>query len=240
VGGGPFDYHLTATSAAIDQGNPDFMYNDPDGTRNDCGAFPYNQGPVTPVELAAFSAAGGAAGVRIFWSTAAEIDCYGWYVERSQDGSAFAPVSDLIAGFGTSVEPHDYRFVDLTAQHGQSYSYRLQQIDLGGAVTYTEGITVVAGAVVSRYGLAQNYPNPFNATTVASFELRDASFVRLRVYDTAGRLVATLVDGWRAAGSHEVTFDPKGAGGAALVSGIYIYCLQTGEFSLSGKMALMK
>ncbi|HEX7343248.1 MAG TPA: VCBS repeat-containing protein, partial [bacterium] len=47
-------------------------------------------------------------------------------------------------------------------------------------------------------------PNPFNPATSISFELRDASFVRLDVYDTSGRLVAELANGWCDAGSHEV------------------------------------
>jgi len=78
-------------------------------------------------------------------------------------------------------------------------------------------------------------PNPFNPTTVASYELREASNVSLRVYDTAGRLVATLVDGWRQAGMHEVSFD-----GSELASGIYLAKLEAGEFTAVQKMALLK
>ncbi len=78
-------------------------------------------------------------------------------------------------------------------------------------------------------------PNPFNPTTALSFEIRVASHVSLRVYDTAGRLVSTLVDGWREAETHEVTFD-----GSGLPSGIYVYRLEAGVFTASGKMVLMK
>jgi glucose/arabinose dehydrogenase len=65
-------------------------------------------------------------------------------------------------------------------------------------------------------------PNPFNPSTVISYELRAASRVSLRVYDTAGRLVKELVNGWRAAGSHEVTFD-----GSDLPSGVYLLRVET-------------
>ncbi len=90
-------------------------------------------------------------------------------------------------------------------------------------------------ATPGELALLRAYPNPFNPSTVASFELRVPSQVSLKVYDTAGRLVATLVDGWREAGVQEVTFD-----GSGLAAGIYIYRLTTGEFTASGKMVLMK
>lgn len=78
-------------------------------------------------------------------------------------------------------------------------------------------------------------PNPFNPTTLLSFELQDASFVKLAVYDVSGRLVATLADGWREAGRHEVTFD-----GSGLPSGIYVYRLAAGGWSSSAKLILLK
>jgi hypothetical protein len=83
--------------------------------------------------------------------------------------------------------------------------------------------------------IIHNSPNPFNATTVASYELRVASHVSLQVYDTAGRLVQTLVDGWREAGSHEVTFDAS-----SLPSGVYVARLQAGILSATQKLVLMK
>jgi hypothetical protein len=78
-------------------------------------------------------------------------------------------------------------------------------------------------------------PNPFNPSTAISYELRAASFVSLRVYDTAGRLVATLVDGWRNAGSHSVKFD-----GSGLASGMYLAVLETGGLKTAQRMLLMK
>jgi hypothetical protein len=78
-------------------------------------------------------------------------------------------------------------------------------------------------------------PNPFNPTTALSFELRVASRVSLRVYDTAGREVANLVDGWREAGSHSVTF-----GGSGLPSGVYVCRLTSGGQTVVSKMVLMK
>jgi len=81
-------------------------------------------------------------------------------------------------------------------------------------------------------------PNPLNPTTILSYELRAASFVNLKVFDTNGRFVTTLVNGWREAGTHEATFPP--AGGPALPSGIYLYRIEAGQFAASGKMLLLK
>ncbi len=83
--------------------------------------------------------------------------------------------------------------------------------------------------------LYQNYPNPFNPTTAISYQLTAYSHVNLAVYDLSGRVVAELVDGWRDAGIHEVTFDAS-----ELSSGVYIYRMSAGGVTVSGKMALMK
>ncbi len=79
------------------------------------------------------------------------------------------------------------------------------------------------------------YPNPFNPTTNISFSLPQAMKVSLTVYDVSGRLVAEVINGWRDAGSHEVTFD-----GSGLASGVYVYNFHTGNQQTSSKMMLVK
>jgi hypothetical protein len=64
-------------------------------------------------------------------------------------------------------------------------------------------------------------PSPFNASTAISFKLQAASQVSLKIYDTAGRLVANLVEGWRDAGEHSVRFD-----GSKLAAGVYLVRLE--------------
>jgi flagellar hook assembly protein FlgD len=70
--------------------------------------------------------------------------------------------------------------------------------------------------------------------------MQDARQVNLKVYNTAGRLVSTLLDGWQEAGSHEVTFD-----GSKLSSGLYFVRMQTSgsgttPTTVVRKMILMK
>jgi parallel beta-helix repeat protein len=78
-------------------------------------------------------------------------------------------------------------------------------------------------------------PNPFNPYTNISFALPEDSRVHLAIFDVTGRQVASLVEGWREAGTHVVTFD-----GSNLASGVYIYCMRAGAFIASEKMVLVK
>ncbi|MCX6640915.1 MAG: C25 family cysteine peptidase [bacterium] len=85
------------------------------------------------------------------------------------------------------------------------------------------------------FSLGQNYPNPFNPLTTISFGLPEAAQVTLTIFDVMGREVATLVNGMRDAGIHNVTFDATG-----LASGIYLYRIEAGSFTAIHKMVLMK
>jgi len=83
--------------------------------------------------------------------------------------------------------------------------------------------------------LTNAYPNPFNPIAMISYSLPEASRMTLSVYDVSGREVIRLVNGWRDAGSHEVTFD-----GSNLASGVYLYRIEAGDLMTTGKMVLMK
>ncbi len=102
--------------------------------------------------------------------------------------------------------------------------------ELGGG--NTKGDSRIAP---TQFALLQVTPNPFNPSTAISYQLSAFSHVNLAIYDVSGRKVAELVDGWRDAGVHEVTFD-----GSELASSVYIYRLVTGDFTANGKMVLMK
>ena len=87
----------------------------------------------------------------------------------------------------------------------------------------------------SDFHLLQNEPNPFHQVTVIGFTLPVASFVRLTIVDAFGREMEEVIDRRLAAGDHSVHFD-----GEALKSGVYFYHLQTGQFSQSRQMILIK
>jgi len=86
-----------------------------------------------------------------------------------------------------------------------------------------------------NFVLFQNYPNPFNPSTRISYQLCQAGYVKLTIYNLAGQEVATLVDEDQTAGEHEVAWQPKG-----LPSGLYFYKLKVGGFSETKKLILQK
>lgn len=85
------------------------------------------------------------------------------------------------------------------------------------------------------YSLSQNYPNPFNPSTIIKYDLSKSSAVKLIIYDAVGREVKTLVNENQNAGSYKVEFD-----GSNLSSGLYYYKIQSGEFTQTKKMVLIK
>lgn len=89
-------------------------------------------------------------------------------------------------------------------------------------------------------GLKQNYPNPFNPTTTIAFSLAKGSRARLNIFNTKGQLVRELANGDYPAGEHHLVWDGKDKSGKPVSSGIYFYRLETGGYSKSRKMILMK
>lgn len=101
----------------------------------------------------------------------------------------------------------------------------------GGTITNLTPLSTVA----SNYVLSQNYPNPFNPVTKISFAIPTNGFVSLKVYNIVGKEVMTLVNKNMTVGSYSVDFNA-----ALLSSGVYFYRLESGNFSETKKMMLVK
>jgi hypothetical protein len=88
---------------------------------------------------------------------------------------------------------------------------------------------------IDGYALGQNYPNPFNPVTNIFFNIPSRSFVSLIIFDLLGREVAALVFERLSAGDHLRRWNAVG-----LSSGIYLYRLQSGSFTDTKKLVLLK
>jgi hypothetical protein len=171
-----------------------------------------------------------------------------WQYKHSPDIRAIAmgsvqrlPNGNTLIGWGSSgpgspaiTEVRPDRSIAFELQLPDSIvSYRAFRFPWKQTSSATE--VTSAGGVPEFFSLDQNYPNPFNPTTRIQFSLPKATTVNLGVFDLLGRSVATLVDGWKPAGTYSVQFD-----GSGLATGIYLYRLSTTENSLVKVMALIK
>lgn len=96
------------------------------------------------------------------------------------------------------------------------------------------------GIIPDKFEVAQNYPNPFNPTTTIRFNLPEASFVTVRIYNMLGQEVRTLVAEELTNGQHFVQWDARNNLGLKVSSGAYIYKVVAGKFTEARKMLLLK
>jgi hypothetical protein len=87
----------------------------------------------------------------------------------------------------------------------------------------------------TSFALSQNRPNPIRSDTGFEYALPQDSWVKLEVFDVAGRRVETLVDGFEKAGFKRLHWN---AGGVA--SGTYLYRLQAGDFVQSRRLVIVR
>ena len=103
------------------------------------------------------------------------------------------------------------------------------------AATFDAFLPVLKADFPKEFKLSQNHPNPFNPSTSIAFSLPEESHVQLSIYDMQGRQVASLVDGARGAGRHEVRWEARG-----LASGLYMYRIEAGSFTETKMLHLLK
>ncbi len=104
------------------------------------------------------------------------------------------------------------------------------------------GIEDESPITANTFSLYQNYPNPFNPTTTIRYTLAANEKVALKIYNTLGQEVRTLLNGQAqtANRAYEIVWDGKDNKGSAVSSGIYLYRLEAGSFVKTRKMMLLK
>lgn len=187
-----------------------------------------------PVELSAFNYRVDNRNVTLNWTTASEINNSGFNIERkSASGNEWTSVGN-VAGNGTTTNINNYSFTDKNVLTG-NYNYRLKQVDFNGHFEYHNLDLEIEVGTPTKFNLAQNYPNPFNPTTKIDFDIVADGFVSLKIFNSSGKEIATLVNGFTTSGYHTITFDAT-----SISSGIYYYRLEANGISKTMKMALLK
>ena len=133
--------------------------------------------------------------------------------------------------------PIVFRLVDVEAMDALGEGLVVSTED-GGFVTTDVADGLMEGPSVFR--LYSNYPNPFNPTTVIAYDLPRDVRVTLRVYDTLGREVRTLVDERQTQGRYSVSWDGRDDRGMGVSSGLYFYRIVAGKNVFTKKCVLTK
>ncbi|MBK7629441.1 MAG: T9SS type A sorting domain-containing protein [Ignavibacteriales bacterium] len=108
------------------------------------------------------------------------------------------------------------------------------QKDFDGTFAYSQEVEVEINLPLD-YSLDQNYPNPFNPTTIIRYAIPADDFVSIKLYDVLGNEVTTLVNEQKQAGRYEMLFNASN-----IASGVYYYQINSGSFTQTRKLVLMK
>jgi len=119
-------------------------------------------------------------------------------------------------------------------------SWGFGKMDIFKAMSTITGVEHGPAELPISYILNQNYPNPFNPTTNIEYSIPVKGFVKLQIFDILGRSVAILVDDVQNAGVYHATWTGKTGNGIPMSSGVYFYRLQSGAFSKTERMLLLK
>ena len=113
----------------------------------------------------------------------------------------------------------------------------------GNGVFGAQMATAVRASVASlpnSFSLSQNYPNPFNPTTTIQYVVPENGSVTLAVFDVMGRMISTLVEGTKSAGTYTAEWNGKTQDGLQAASGIYFCRLESAGHTATRKMVMLK
>jgi len=199
--------------------------------------------PPLPVELSAFTAAGGDGRVTLSWTTESEHDNRGFHIwRREETESEFRRLTtEMIPGAGNSAGARAYTWEDRQVSCGRTYWYRLESVDYAGNGEFCGTVSATPEKILpATYTLEQNYPNPFNPDTWICYQLPEAGPVLLEVYNVRGQRVRNLYDADQDAGYYRIRWDGLDEGGERSASGIYFCQLRTPSCVRTIKMVLLR
>ncbi len=152
------------------------------------------------------------------------------YYQTSDSGLVAYWKFDELEDLGVNSDgPDDVRDLSVNGNHidleGDAF------IEIGGPTS----VETISLEIPDVYILEQNYPNPFNPNSAISFSIPEATFVSLKIFNSLGEEVETLIAKELVAGNYKYNWEAIG-----LTSGIYFYRLEAERFVQTKKMVLIK
>ncbi|MBC8402295.1 MAG: T9SS type A sorting domain-containing protein [Candidatus Marinimicrobia bacterium] len=166
------------------------------------------------------------------------------YHDRNGIGSYY----DLPGSVGPAADEFDFDYADTEAAYGHgidgfplgdlNWFPDLKAIwDAGGTI----GTDNDSQTLPTQFSLEQNYPNPFNPTTSITYQLHASAAVKLTIFNILGQNVRTLVnEAIQSTGEYMVQWNGLNDAGIPVVSGLYIYQLESENNLQTKKMLLIK
>lgn len=165
---------------------------------------------------------------------------------------------DYFATCGRPLENYNVYLDNVLVDDTTDLQYQL--MDLVAGTTYTAGVSAVYtdgesdivevdfvynpsatdGQIPNVNALIGNYPNPFNPECKIAYAVAQEAEVTIAVYNVRGQKICTLVDGIIESGNHDVIWNGTDDNGVSVSSGVYYYKMDSGKFTSSRKMVLMK
>jgi hypothetical protein len=143
-----------------------------------------------------------------------------------------------------NVEGLSYSMADMEAG---IYSFNVAAVYSGdheGEMSQTLEVEIESSAnndlVNPVTGLLGNYPNPFNPSTTISYSLKEASDVKIVIFNSKGQIVRKLVEAHMDRGNHTAVWNGQDNNGNTVGNGLYLYKMQSPDYQSTKKMILMK
>ncbi|MDZ7319040.1 MAG: FG-GAP-like repeat-containing protein [candidate division KSB1 bacterium] len=130
--------------------------------------------------------------------------------------------------------------------NGRIYTVTYTATDASGNSSSTTATVTVPhdmgqpDAAPANFDLFDNHPNPFNQETQIRFQLPVASYTVLKIFNTLGQEIRTILDQQCEAGYHSVRWDGRDNNGNLVVSGTYLYQIKAGDFVAIKKLVVLK
>jgi hypothetical protein len=172
--------------------------------------------------------------IHLEWDLAADEPVAGFNIYRLREGGDDERIINRDGLIPEAVR----RFDDTDFESGKSYFYSLGVVKVDGGEVRSPSVKVETSPF--EFSLDRIHPNPFNLTTTITYFLHRSGRVSLRIYDSQGRLINTLVSRQNRAGVHAASWNGMNTLGSSVASGVYFVRLQSGGRVQTKKIVFFK
>jgi hypothetical protein len=188
---------------------------------------------------------------RLKWRVESEVNHLGYNILRGNSLDVADAVyinSQIITEgvtIGTSVS---YSYTDTEIEPFQTYYYWLESVSM-------DGLCALAGPIVLNTDdpetpgipepglqtrLLSAFPNPFNPNTNIRYSIKEAAKVKITIFNLKGQNVRTFINDHNIPGFYQIAWDGKDVGGSLVGSGVYFYRMESGKYSSTKKVIMLK